>query len=78
MIRSEANAESAEWVDPDLDVAAAAMRRMVDDHQTFERRAEEARRQVLTRFSPSECGRVIARRIEEIRAMQGSIATGVR
>ena len=54
------------------------MRRMVDDHQTFERRAEEARRQVLTRFSPRECGRVIARRIEEIRAMQGPIATGVR
>ena len=73
----EANADSAEWADPDLDAAAAAMRRMVDDHQTFESRAEEARRQVLTRFSPRECGRVIARRIEEIRAMQGPIGTGV-
>jgi glycosyltransferase involved in cell wall biosynthesis len=57
----------AVWAEPDLDAAAAAMRRMHADTEFRSRVAREARRHTRERFSAEACGRRMKERLEAIR-----------
>ena len=57
----------AEWADPDLTAAAAAMRQVVDDPDEVARRSALARRDMATMHSPERCGQMITARLAEIR-----------
>jgi glycosyltransferase involved in cell wall biosynthesis len=59
---------AALWADPDLDAAADAMRRLVDDHDYFVLRSAAVRAQILNRFSLERCGKEISCRLDRIRA----------
>ncbi len=58
----------AHWGEPDLDVAAEAMRRTVREQERARERAALARADLLDRFSPSRCGAALSERIDAIRA----------
>ena len=63
----------AKWAQPDVAEAAALMRRIVEQPEEAHARGEVARRDLARRFSPELCGRMMARRLAEIRA--GSMRT---
>jgi glycosyltransferase involved in cell wall biosynthesis len=58
---------AALWAEPDLDAAAAAMRRMHADTEFRSMLAGEARRHMRERFSAEACGRRMKERLEAIR-----------
>jgi glycosyltransferase involved in cell wall biosynthesis len=58
----------AEWAEPDLDAAVAAMRQVVADPEEVVRRGTLARRDMATMHSPERCGQMITARLAEIRA----------
>jgi glycosyltransferase involved in cell wall biosynthesis len=57
----------ARWADPDLDIAAGALRAIVDDPDTARLRARRARTRVLRDFSPARCGTVLRDRVAAAR-----------
>jgi glycosyltransferase involved in cell wall biosynthesis len=57
----------AKWAQPDVAEAAALMRRVVERPGEAQARALVARRDLARRFSPDLCGRMISRRIAEVR-----------
>jgi glycosyltransferase involved in cell wall biosynthesis len=57
----------AEWADPDLDAAAAAMHQVVEDPDEVSRRTALARRDLATSHSAERCGQMITARLGEIR-----------
>ncbi len=58
--------EAAEWADPDLDAAAAAMRRVFDDPHEAALLGGRASEDLATRFSPAVTGARMKQRLEEI------------
>ena len=56
---------TAVWADPDLDQAAAAMQRMVDDDGYRARVGETARRDMMQQPSMTHTGHLIARLCRE-------------
>ncbi len=64
----------ARWADPDVEVAARALRAIVDDPDTARVRAERARRRVLRDFSPERCGVVLRDRVAAVRATRETAA----
>jgi len=61
---------SAEWAEPDLDQAAAILRRMASGDADVKERAERARADVAKRLSTEAFAEVATRRLDEIRAKQ--------
>lgn len=60
-------AASQRWAEPDLDHAAAQMRRMVDDPGLRQRLGERARADCIAQLSPPVVGRMLARRLAAVR-----------
>ena len=60
-------APGAIWAEPDLDCAAAAMRRVVEDTSFATRLGEAARRDLELRFSPAVTGARMRQRLIDIR-----------
>jgi glycosyltransferase involved in cell wall biosynthesis len=67
---------TSRWADPDLDVAAAAMRDAVQHPAAGRVRAAAARERVLRDFSPEATGRFVRDRIATIRAARSGSNTG--
>src|SRR4051812_9047870 len=68
----------AEWAEPDLDAATAAMRQVVNEPDEVARRTALARRDLATMHSPERCGQMIVARLAEIRAERaGSASDGL-
>nr|MBA2616393.1 class I SAM-dependent methyltransferase [Actinomycetota bacterium] len=60
------------WADPDLDAAAAAMRRVVENPEEARRKAELGREDIAARYSPHRTAAFVAERLEAIRGQAGS------
>lgn len=58
---------SATWAEPDVEAAAAAMRRMADDPAEAARLGRAAQSDLAARFSPDVVGRRMSERLAEIR-----------
>lgn len=58
------------WADPDVDDAAERMRQVVDQPADAARRAEQGRRDILTRHTPQVCGERMAQRLRQIRSLK--------
>jgi glycosyltransferase involved in cell wall biosynthesis len=56
----------AEWAEPDVAAAAAAMRAVVEDRSEAAARAERGRRDVRERLSADRAGALMARRLGEV------------
>ena len=67
-----AYAAGTPWADPDLDMAAAHMRRVVEDPAEAAARAQRGRQHVTTTFSPAASGAIVAARLDGIRAARRS------
>jgi len=59
------------WADPDLDAAAAAMRRVVEDPGEAKRKAERAMGEIAARYSPHQTAAFVSARLEAIRGGTG-------
>lgn len=55
------------WADPDLDAAAALLRRVVDDPHEAQRRAAQAATDIATLHSPAVAGAALAEAITQLR-----------
>ena len=63
-----AYAAGTPWAEPDLDVAAAHMRRVVEDPAEAAARAQRGRQHVTTTLSAAASGAIVAARLDAIRA----------
>lgn len=70
-IISAYHGSDAQWADPNLDQAAAWMRRLVDDAEVRQRIGEAGRRVVRAGYSEAHAGRMMADRLKEILASLG-------
>jgi glycosyltransferase involved in cell wall biosynthesis len=57
------------WAEPDLEAAAAAMRRVVEQPEEARVKGEQARRRIEAQYSPRAVGELIRARLEEIAAL---------
>jgi hypothetical protein len=73
------DADSA-WADPDLDVAAAMMRRVVESPVEARERASRAQARVIREFTPERTGQFIRDRLAAVRetAHPSAVASGSR
>ena len=67
-----AYAAGTPWADPDLDMAAACMRRVVEDPAEAAARARRGRQQVATTLGATASGAAVAARLDAIRAARRS------
>ncbi len=59
------------WADPDIDHAAACMRRVVTDRDEAQRKAAQGQAQLQNHFSPQSAGEKMAQRLEVIQRRIG-------
>jgi hypothetical protein len=57
------------WADPDLEAAAAAMRRVVEQPQEARVKGEQAKRRIEELYSPRSVGELIRARLEQLRGL---------
>ncbi|HEX2053854.1 MAG TPA: glycosyltransferase [Actinomycetota bacterium] len=62
--------EGAAWADPDIDEAAAAMRRVFENRQEAEAKGRLARQQARTLHTPERTAQFLRRRLAEIQQIQ--------
>ncbi len=69
-----AHAPGAQWAEPDVEAAAAHMRRVWEHRDEAEAVGERARREVVERFSPERTVDFVERRLREVHAT-GAVAS---
>jgi glycosyltransferase involved in cell wall biosynthesis len=69
---------AAQWAEPDLDAAAAAMRRIVEDPDEAAARGRRASQRIHSQHSSQHAGEMIARRLELVRARAEDLGRGRR
>ncbi|HEY7633587.1 MAG TPA: glycosyltransferase [Thermoleophilaceae bacterium] len=67
---------AAEWADPDLDEAAAAMRAVFEDRSEAARRASRAAAHIRREFSPEAAGAAMRERLEQLWSSADPAAAG--
>jgi glycosyltransferase involved in cell wall biosynthesis len=73
-IPKDAYSSSGIWADPDIDAAAALMRRVYEHQDEARALGEHARQDILERCSPERTGRFVARRLCEIEERRARLA----